>query len=950
MDDLYPLGPPNVPIDLIRPSSTYKQRAWLAVASLILFVALYVALAGWFVWTAYRMLGESMAGGSNAFFNFLIGASAAFLAVFMLKALFFVKRGGGLDAIEITPAEQPRLFQFLHRLADEAGAPRPKRVYLSARVNAAVFYDLSVLNLLFPSRKNLEIGLALVNVLTLSEIKAVLAHEFGHFAQRSMAIGSWVYIAQQIAAHVVAKRDALDKLLRFISSFDLRVAWFGWLLSLIVWSIRSLMDTLLRVVVLAQRALSRQMEFQADLVAVSLTGSDELVHALHKLHAADDAWGRTLGFASSELRQGRIPQDLFAVQTRLIEKMASILGDDNYGKVPGFSGTSPELRRVFKSSFAQPPQMWSTHPASADREDNAKRRYLPAPHDERSAWLLFDGVDAVKQKIAAHLLGDTKEAKPASLEQTFHALDEQYARLQYQPLYRGAYLGRPLTRHVTQPQELYAEIPLSADMQQTLAALYPEQLADDLAKLRELTEECNILQALRDKIYQATGGRIVHRGREISRRELPAAIREVAQEEGQVRQRIVAHDRQCRSAHLAAAEKLGNGWKEYLAGLLGMLHYAEHTLADLQDAQGLLANVIAIVTADGKVSKSELKRLISVANMLHAVMVRIHGHKTEIRLDSTLCERLKVEAWPPMLEEFKLPPAAAENINEWMRVIDGWVNSTASSLAALGTAALEQMLSSEDEVAKLALAQAAPKAAPEASRVPAEYSTLLVGQERERQKRLDLWSRFQTADGPLSSLARLLVAGAIVGSVLGFGHVAGVNSDVSIYNGLGLSTKVRIGQQDVVVAPFSSTELEMELTQGMTIETRSTPGDLIERFQPEIGHHAQHYVYDVASAAPLVEWAAIYGSASEQSPRFLGAPRWTTSSADVFFAEPPKSVQTNGGGATRWVLTGAGERSPGEVLKLLRNEEERKQAILMHTKWDQQNARYTEQWRTMVAQ
>jgi hypothetical protein len=168
MNELYPHGPQNVPVELTRPTVTYKQRAWLALASLALFVALYVALAGWFVWTAHRMFGEAMAGGPDAFWHFLIGSSAAFLAVFMLKALFFIKRGGAPDAVEVTAADQPRLIEFLHRLADDAGAPRPKRVYVSARVNAAVFYDLSILNLLFPSRKNLEIGLALVNVLTLS--------------------------------------------------------------------------------------------------------------------------------------------------------------------------------------------------------------------------------------------------------------------------------------------------------------------------------------------------------------------------------------------------------------------------------------------------------------------------------------------------------------------------------------------------------------------------------------------------------------------------------------------------------------------------------------------------------------------------------------------------------------------------------------------------------------
>ena len=91
--------------------------------------------------------------------------------------------------------------------------------------------------------------------------------QFGHFGQRSMAVGRWVYIAQQIASHIIAKRDALDSFLRGLSRVDLRIAWVGWLLSLIVWSIRSLMETVFRLVVLAQRALSREMEYQADLVA-----------------------------------------------------------------------------------------------------------------------------------------------------------------------------------------------------------------------------------------------------------------------------------------------------------------------------------------------------------------------------------------------------------------------------------------------------------------------------------------------------------------------------------------------------------------------------------------------------------------------------------------------------------------------------------------------------------
>lgn len=949
IQNLYPPGPKSIPAELTKPSTAYKHRAWLAVASLALFLVLYVALAAWFVWTAYRMFGAAAAGGPDVFWHALIAGSAAFLALFMLKAFFFIDRGGPPDAVEVTKTEQPRLFEFLYRLADEAGAPRPHRVFLSARVNAAVFYDLSVLNLLFPSRKNLEIGLSLVNVLALSEMKAVLAHEFGHFAQRSMAIGSWVYIAQQIASHVVAKRDALDKLLQFISNVDLRIAWVGWLLSLVVWSIRSLMDTLLRLVVLAQRALSRQMEFQADLVAVSLTGSDEIVHALHKLQAADDAWEQTLGFCNAEIQRERIPHDLFAVQTRIVEKMAQILNDETYGRTPPPAAANPQSRRVFKSTFAQPPQMWSTHPSSFDREENAKRLYLAAPQDTRSAWLLLDDVEAVKDKVVRNLIGDVK-AKPASIEETFQALEERYALRQYEPRYRGAYLGRSLTRHAARPGQLYEERSLSGDAIKTLTALYPKQLADDLTRWRELEEERITLQALRDKVYQATGGRIVHRGREISRRDLPTAIRDVAAEIERVRERILTHDRRCRGAHLSAAGKLGSGWRDYLVGLIGVLHYAEHTLADLRDAQGLLGNVVAVVTADGKVTAGELKRLISVANMLFTVLENIHKQKAEVQLDSSLLTKLQTSSWPEMLEEFKLTIATEANINEWMRVIDGWVNAAAASLSSLRGAALEQLLHSEDEIARNVREQTAPEAAPPPSHVPAEYPTLLEGKERKRQERLGPWDRFQTADGLMPGLARLLVAGTLVGAVLGFGSMAGVTSSLSVYNGLGRDVQVVIGKQRLRLAPYTATQADIETPAGMTVEASTTDGRLIERFNPPLTSHANRYVYNVAGASPLVEWTAVYGSATEQPPRFLGAPRWITSYADVLFSKPPESVRIKGSGTTRLVLSGFGDRTPDEALKMLKNSEDRKQVIAAHARWDNENAPNALQWRTMAGE
>ena len=249
--------PDAVLSQLAQPSSSYRNRARLALAGLLAFVVLYFSLAGWFVYTAYRLTFLADPNAKSAGWGYFIALVALFLAFFMFKAIFAVRNAKYEGTLEVTEQEQPRLFAFLHELADAAGAPRPHRVYLSERVNAAVFYDLSLLNLFFPSKKNLEIGLALVNVLSLGELRAVLAHEFGHFAQRSMAVGRWVYLAQQITGHLVARRDKIDDFLEGLARIDLRVRMGVAVLQLIGWSIRALVDSAFRVVVLMQRAVRR---------------------------------------------------------------------------------------------------------------------------------------------------------------------------------------------------------------------------------------------------------------------------------------------------------------------------------------------------------------------------------------------------------------------------------------------------------------------------------------------------------------------------------------------------------------------------------------------------------------------------------------------------------------------------------------------------------------------
>lgn len=939
MESLYPPSPADVPVGLTAPSKKYKRHAWFATLGLLAFIAIYFTLALWFGFTSWHLFTGLANAGDDKFVGNLIGGVAlAFLAIFMLKAVFFVKRGETSTDIEITAAEQPQLFSFINKLADEVGAPRAHRVFLSGRVNAAVFYDLSIANLFVASRKNLEIGLPLVNVLNLGELKAVLAHEFGHFAQRTMAVGRWVYIARQIASHIVARRDAMDTFLQKLSNTDIRIAWAGWVLRIVVWAIRSLVDVMFRIVVLAERALSREMEFQADLVSVSVTGSDALINALHKLSAADDAWNRTLSFATDEFRAKRAVSDLFAVQTRVIEKMRAILNDGEYCKSPGMGSSD---RRLFKAALAAPPQMWSTHPASSDRENNAKRVFIAAAIDERSAWMLFDDAQALRDKLSKHMAGQ-EEFSPVAVEESLTKFDEEYSKSYLDRRYQGIYLGRSIARRLESTESIYDAEP--EDVVQALDQLYPESLSQDVETLRELESEKSILDALRAGYLTAPGGVIQHRGNQISRKHLPDAIEKVQQEIDVIQQRIWNHDSRCRTVHVAAARKLGNDWVAYLKGLFAIHHYAVHADADLRDAQAVLINTVNVALADGKVSASEFQKIKERGTSLQVVMERIHKEVPEVVPDRTVLNRMKKESWRDAVEELKLAYPDDNNLGQWLNVIHGWVQSLSNSLSSLQWCSLEQLLAAENQVAQFVRQNMQPGAAAPASQVPAKYSTLLPGKERPKQAKLDWWDSFQTATGWLPGIARSIAAAAIVGLVIWFGSSVG-SSTVYVYNGLGTPVNAQLGEQKVRVGAFSYAKVDVGSATHLHVRTEAATGKFIEEFDADVSGNSADDVYNIASSGVMTSWTATYGRPSDETEYVQPASRWLSTHAEVILAEPPRSVSTKGGYATRSVFSGRSGESAEYILGLLGNDQAAIHNIaLLHARWDEPSKPYLLQW------
>jgi len=615
-----------------------------------------------------------------------------------------------------------------------------------------------------------------------------------------------------------------------------------------------------------------------------------------------------------------------------MERMGEVLNDPQYHRVPPLPAEHPDRHRIFQAGLAQPPRMWLSHPLNHEREANAKRHYIAAPLDDRNAWALFDAAPVLRERVTAKLIGETTLA-PLPVEDSLQALEAQFARESLQGRYRGVYLGRPVARAAASAAEL-----VDADATvEDLAGLYPVELLDEVERLRRLAHELAQLRALQAGALKAPSGLMRHRDRTLDRRELPQQVQAVERELRQVEARLLAHDRRCRGAHRAAARRLGGGWEAYLEGLLALLHYAEHGEADLRDAHGVLADAWQVESATRRVGQAGVARLLAAANALQGAMQRLSDQRDEVVLDARMREALQVASWGELLGEFKLPPARGEALGDWLNVVDGWVNQLAGACGRLRAEALDQLLRTEAALARRLQGDGGgdlPATAPEPSRVPAAYATLPAGRERERRTKLGWVARFQTADGLLPALARLGVAGGIVGGVLGLGGAMG-EVNLVVYNGLGTPVTVRLAADRVLAVSAGGIErLQVPAGTLRHIEARSPQGALIESFDVEAKNTFGSLVYNVAAAAPLVERTVAAGRGEMVPDRPLGAPRWLSTSAGQVLEAAPRTTGSKGGGGTRTVLEGLAEALPAQQLAMLPGPAERARLVATHLRWD----------------
>lgn len=380
--------------------------------SIVLFFLVYIVLVVLSVLLAIGCVyaGFTVMAVSGHILGIIAGAGIISIGImvfiFLVKFIFSVKKYNEEGSLPVTEKDQPGLFEFIKKLTADTQTAFPKKIILTPEVNASVFYNDSFWSMIFPVRKNLNIGLGLVNSLTLSEFKAVMAHEFGHFSQRSMKLGSFVYNVNKAVYNMLYENKDYGNFLEKWGSLHWAIGIFVWVTVQIVKGIQYLLQAMYGFINKNYMSLSREMEFHADAVAASVSGSQNCISALRKIEIADVCYGTVLGKANELLKDKAVLGNIYKNHDTVMLTYA------DYNNLP-IENCTPVADDSFFRKFilhkVNIKDQWASHPPREEREKHLQELGVASAKDTRPAWTVFNNPEALQNLMSKSIYRNVPE-------------------------------------------------------------------------------------------------------------------------------------------------------------------------------------------------------------------------------------------------------------------------------------------------------------------------------------------------------------------------------------------------------------------------------------------------------------------------------------------------------------------------------------------------------------
>ncbi|MBD0736647.1 M48 family metallopeptidase [Streptomyces sp. CBMA29] len=251
---------------------TFRLRAVRALVLLVGFLLLGFVLLGAMAALDWLLVTRWFTAGA-AWFEGTILMVTALVAVAIVRGMLAFLRAGRLGAapggVAVTAEEQPELWEQVRAAAEVTGERPPDELYLVPEANAGVAEQSRLLGLL-PGRRRMLLGLPLLAGLTVPRLRAVLAHEFGHYGNRDTRLGGLTLRGRAAVLHTVEVFSEGTTRMHYVVG----AVYIGYA----------------RMFLRTSQSVARQQEFAADESAARYAGRDATVAALRAIPTIDAAY------------------------------------------------------------------------------------------------------------------------------------------------------------------------------------------------------------------------------------------------------------------------------------------------------------------------------------------------------------------------------------------------------------------------------------------------------------------------------------------------------------------------------------------------------------------------------------------------------------------------------------------------------------------------------------
>lgn len=427
-------------------SSSFKKQTRSAIAAIALFIIVFIIIILFSVTLTAVCIysGYSLINSYISLLTIALGIGVSSLGIIVLFFIFkFIFKPNNIDKShleEVFEKDEPHFFEVIHDIASKAGTPPPKKIYISHEVNASVFYDSSFWSMFFSIKKNLHVGLGLINGLHQDEFKAIISHEFGHFSQKTMKVGSYVYYVNEIIFNLLYDNESYQNTVNKWGNISGFLGIFTFISSIIIEGIKWVLGKMYEIVNKSYLGLSREMEFHADQVAAQITGNNPVTTSLLRTSLIDHSLNEVLAIYDKKfndnIKSDNIFEEQFYVMNFLSEK--ENIKTQNY--LPNI--TPHHLNKFNKSKLIIEDQ-WSSHPSTEERIEKLSTIHNTKSLNEKNrANDLFSDINSVQVKITGKLFSNIpykEQVKTNSLSDFKSEYETEYLNNSFSTIYNNYY-------------------------------------------------------------------------------------------------------------------------------------------------------------------------------------------------------------------------------------------------------------------------------------------------------------------------------------------------------------------------------------------------------------------------------------------------------------------------------------------------------------------------------